>query len=185
MLIKKQLGKELNMMRILYWLICAFLLCLPVSADLTGAAPVAVDTDAGRQRLYADLIMDFQIFNCLLSDTDAIDSRLYLRAAKDIDEASRILATAFAPELAYGLANYYLNWDAERERVWLTPTESIPAVTADDLSQCSAVPQGKQVIVSCHFWNCYQPGDHWIYEVTLENPADHWIIVALRLEPAA
>jgi hypothetical protein len=167
-------------MHFLLTLTCTILMWLPVYPALTAMPPAYRAVE--QQPLYDDLIFDFQVFTRLLADTIEEEQGLYLRSAKDIDQAVRILSTAFAPELAFELANYYLSWDPRRELLWVTAMESIPIVTAADLPGCAVIFTGQQAIVSCLFADVYQLGDHLAYQITLEKPFDHWVIVDLKLD---
>ena len=133
--------------------------------------------------IFVDLVHDFQLYNSLLSEVNYYGLNAIPIHARTIDEAVNYLETGFESELARSISTYYLQYQEDIKRLVVIPTESIPIITENDLDKINMTYIDEQkVVLQRVYFDCYFPGDAYLYTIFMIKVENRWEINSLSLQ---
>ncbi len=134
-------------------------------------------------QVFADLIADFSLYTNLLQATYVTNEYTVAVHTDDPTAAVAYLQQGFGLELAQAIADCYLQWLPEHNKMKIVPTDSMPVITATDkpyLEMQRLSPH--ELIIKRSYADCYEVGDRYIYIITMETHSKRWIVTNLELE---
>jgi hypothetical protein len=95
--------------------------------------------------------------------------------------ALNYLSQSFEPYLAAAIVEECTRWDDSVQSLVIIPTDGIPVLTRDDSDKIRTLGQDSATSVfEREYTDCYEPGDRYLFRVTMKKSGDNWKIGALE-----
>ncbi|MEA1961817.1 MAG: hypothetical protein U9N81_11225 [Bacillota bacterium] len=144
--------------------------------------PVADIEDSFSEVIFGDVLYDFSCYRSLLLDTVEYQGMYLPVHADNYQEAVDYLSQGFSSPLAEAIATCYFTDSTPPGYFQIRPMDSIPILTPGDRSRTWIYLQtNSDAQVYCTFNDCYEPGDRYLYSLSLKKFNSRWIIHSINL----
>lgn len=127
------------------------------------------------EAIFNDITKDFQLFTSLLA-VNPVNVR-------NRAEALAWLSPGFESQLAASIVDCYLQPHPDLNCMTVIATDSIPVITTADRDFCKiTLLNDRTAHLDRIYSDCYNPGDRWLYQVTVEK-FERWRIIDIKLNP--
>jgi hypothetical protein len=164
----------------LFFLLCFLTLIFPYEAGAEPAQPL-IKAPPDVQQAYQQISDDFDLYQQFLQADETSRGPVLLNA-RNPDEAYVFLSRGFGSDLAAAICSSFTWYDSELECLFLIPCEGLPTIGLTEKNGVMYSWEAKDMLsFQYRFENCYQPGDAYLYRVTVRLLDGRWKIETLEL----
>jgi len=136
------------------------------------------------KQAFQNMADGFHLYTSFFEDVVLEGNYYYSQHGHQEKEIKEYFLSGFSEELTCDLILTYTQWNPQLSKQVIIPCEGIPVLKQEDYSEVkfSQIKKNRILFVA-YFSNCYEEGDKYIYQVTMDYGDNRWKISALDLQP--
>lgn len=131
--------------------------------------------------VYQQVVEDFSIYQQFLQSEYDGDGHYTLVNAHNYQEAYSLLRQGFIHDLALDIYSACCLEDEIHNRLLLQGSDGLPGLESGTPNGIRYCRQNDRITFHQNFFNCYAPGDAWLYTVEVQNEQYRWKIRDISL----